>query len=437
MHASPLSPNHDDVDAALRKFAANQCELDWAIGEWLIAADELKVHVRFGCANFCEYVARIFGWNWRQALQRLDTAKRLRTLPGLSDRLRDGHVAWSAVREVARLATPETEPAWLTAIEGKTVREIEPIVAGLEPGDPPDKKKDPRKLVKRVVLSFTQEQWERFALGVESLRKDCDEFLSEEEAVLASLAEKAAERAGDGSRSRNQVLFVRTLDKGETFMASEAGLTEVTEETAELLDCDSVQVAPPGVGAAGGKAKQTVMPSIRRCCLARAGGRCQVPGCRQKHNLDVHHRKLRKDGGTSEPANLIVLCWYHHRAFHEGWLLIDGSWESGFVFRHVTGKIYGSKDGPSDLLNANEALQTLRLFGCTEHDARALLETVRPLLESGRLTEDDLEDAMLRSGKPLIKIVRLGLDPDAAHLGNVPTIEELRAMAQGTSPASS
>jgi hypothetical protein len=40
----------------------------------------------------------------------------------------------------------------------------------------------------------------------------------------------------------------------------------------------------------------------------------------------------------------------------------------------------------------------LRLFGVTEHHARAVLETVRPLLENGRLTEEDLKDAVLRSG---------------------------------------
>ena len=81
MHANPASLTHDEVDATLRRFEATQSEMDWAIGEWLIAADELKVHIHFGCANFCEYVGRIFGWNWRQALQRLDTAKQLRELP--------------------------------------------------------------------------------------------------------------------------------------------------------------------------------------------------------------------------------------------------------------------------------------------------------------------------------------------------------------------
>lgn len=416
MQTQPFSPTHDEVDAMLRTFEAKQSEMDWAIGEWLIAADELKVHIRFGCANFCEYVGRIFGWNWRQALQRLDTAKRLRGLPALCDRLRDGRLPWSAVREVARVATPETEAEWLQRIEGKTIREIEPMVAGFDEGDRPDKEKDPRKRVKRVILNFTQEKWERFVLGVESERKHCDEFLSQEDAVLASLEEKAAERAGDGSRSRNQVLFTRTLDTGKTYIASETGFALVTEEAAEVLDCDSVQVAVPGEGAAGGKANQTVKPSVRRFCIARAGGRCQVPGCRQIHNLDVHHLVLRKDGGTGAAENLIVLCAYHHRAFHEGWLLVDGSWEKGFRFRHVTGKAYGSGDVPSDLRHAKGVLDLLRRDGYAEHEARAILDEVWPRLEAGDLTLDELDEVAYSVGGP-VTIRRYGL-PDSAHMGN-------------------
>src|SRR5690349_14665322 len=176
MHPLPLSPNCQDVDAALRMFAASQCEVDWVIGEWLIAADDMKVHVRFGAANFCEYVGRIFGWNWRQALQRLDTARRLRTLPAIRDRFRAGKLPWSAVRETARVATADTEATWLKAIEGKTIRQIEPMVAGKEPGDLPATKVNAKKTVKNVVLQLTQEKWARFAAGIGVLREGCDEF---------------------------------------------------------------------------------------------------------------------------------------------------------------------------------------------------------------------------------------------------------------------
>lgn len=132
---------------------------------------------------------------------------------------------------------------------------------------------------------------------------------------------------------------------------------------------------------------------------------------------------------ANDPENLIVLCFAHHRAFHDGWLLIAGGWETGFGFRHVTGKVYGSKDSPSALYDANEVLLALRLYGYPEHDARGVLEDVRPLLESGELTHDDLEDVALRMAGP-VTMMRFGLDPAAAHVGNTPTIEEMTALVE-------
>jgi hypothetical protein len=124
------------------------------------------------------------------------------------------------------------------------------------------------------------------------------------------------------------------------------------------------------------------------------------------------------------------------KAFHEGWLLIAASWETGFGFRHVTGKVYGSKDSPTALRDANEVLQALRLFGYPEHEARAVLEATRPLLDRSELTFEDLEDTALRMGGP-VTIMRFGLDPAAAHVGNTPTIEELTALVQRVSETSS
>src|SRR5213075_1861772 len=102
---------------------------------------------------------------------------------------------------------PATEAEWLQRIEGKSIREIEPIVSGYEKGDKPGKEKDPRKTPKRVMLAFKQEKFERFMRCVESNRKTCDVFLEIEDAVLADLEEQDSERSGDGSHPRNQILY--------------------------------------------------------------------------------------------------------------------------------------------------------------------------------------------------------------------------------------
>ena len=51
--------------------------------------------------------------------------------------LATGMITYSAVREVTRVATPETEAAWVAAVAGRTVRQIEEAVSGHVVGDRP------------------------------------------------------------------------------------------------------------------------------------------------------------------------------------------------------------------------------------------------------------------------------------------------------------
>lgn len=46
---------------------------------------------------------------------------------------------------------------------------------------------------------------------------------------------------------------------------------------------------------------------------------CRAPGCRRPaSSCDVDHTVAVADGGTTHPANLGMLCRFHHRAKHEG-----------------------------------------------------------------------------------------------------------------------
>ena len=64
-------------------------------------------------------------------------AEALETLPALEQALRDGAVSWSAARELTRVATADSEQAWLEVAGGRNVRQIEEMVAGHAPGDLP------------------------------------------------------------------------------------------------------------------------------------------------------------------------------------------------------------------------------------------------------------------------------------------------------------
>ena len=84
------------------------------------------------------------GYAPHTAAERLRVARAIAELPLIADALEKGELAHSAVRELSRVAIPETEDAWLEAARGKSLREIEAMVSGHKPGRLPTDETEPR-----------------------------------------------------------------------------------------------------------------------------------------------------------------------------------------------------------------------------------------------------------------------------------------------------
>jgi len=90
------------------------------------------------------------------------------------------------------------------------------------------------------------------------------------------------------------------------------------ELTAVLLDDNGV---PLNLGRSQG----LVSPQQRRALIAQYGG-CAFPGCgRPPAWTQAHHIRHWIDSGTTDLANLVLLCATHHRTIHHhGWDVIAG-----------------------------------------------------------------------------------------------------------------
>lgn len=54
---------------------------------------------------------------------------------------------------------------------------------------------------------------------------------------------------------------------------------------------------------------------MRRYVIARDGHRCKV--CNRNYCLSVHHRTYKSGRGMEQPDDLVTLCQFCHRNFHE------------------------------------------------------------------------------------------------------------------------
>jgi hypothetical protein len=378
-------------------FAKQRAGLEWEEGRLLCEAQRAGVHRRLGFASFGEYVERHFGYNGRLLKEKLRVAQALERLPQTSDALRGGELNWSAVRELTRVATPETEGAWLESARGLTVRQVEELVSGRGPGDLPSDPADAKLRKYNIHLELSAETRALFVEALAALRKQAGESLDDDTAmlmmsrqVLATLGSESADSGRAGYQV--QVNICKRCQHAEQIGNGEAH--PIAPAIAEMVLCDAQVIDASEPTHVGQKAKTTIPRAIRRLVMLRDNGRCIVPGCRNSTFVQAHHLTARADGGRHDPDNLGCLCCAHHRAVHEGRLIIEGRPSAGLVFKHADGTPYGGTldSGVADR-NA-QVFAALRTMGFKERECRMAVERCSQELAATASREEMLRAAL-------------------------------------------
>ena len=267
----------------------------------------------------------------------------------MTEACRQGRVLYAVTRELTRVATPDTEAEWLAASTGKTSREVQRMVSGLDRGDRPDTKKKPEAIVEDVVFRRVAPHARALLeqARVQHIREsggpvDDAELL---EAMARAFLASRNENTQDVGRAPYQVSLV-VCERCRAGEHTPANIV-ATDVDVAVACCDAQHLGRVDVAASGLEAaKQTVPPKIRRAVSARHRHRCAIPGCTRRAHVDLHHVELRSRGGTHDPDNLVALCTQHHRAAHEGTLNVRGRFSRGFTFEHADGARYGSPPVP-------------------------------------------------------------------------------------------
>ncbi|MBK7078241.1 MAG: HNH endonuclease [Myxococcales bacterium] len=345
------------VDRTLRGLARRRAALDVEEAAWLRRARALGVHREFGFATFFEYVERILGYAPGPARERLRVADALAALPKLRAAMSAGDVAYSAARELTRVATVDTEDAWLAAAAKHTVREIEDMVSGRRRGDSPDDPPDPAARLHELRLLLPAAVLGKFTAARRALEAACGHPLTDGD-LLATLCDgqlagaagshvrdtAAGSHAGDAaaaSRPMYQIAITRCPDCTRAWHDVAGHTIEISETELAQASCDAELLGRVD-GDKPARVTKTIPPRTRRAVLRRDRGRCVVPGCRNARYVDVHHIVPRVAGGDHTPTKLAVLCSAHHKAAHDGRLRIVGTAPGKLRVTHADGRPYGA-----------------------------------------------------------------------------------------------
>lgn len=292
----------------------------------LCEAESLQIWKPLGYVSMIDYLERTLGYAPRTAQERMRIARALRDLPQLTAALADGVLAFSAVKELVRVATPTTESTWRDTARGLSLRQVEELVAGRRPGDLPT---DPRDEQARTYsMRFDEIPADAYALmrhARQQLNEEHGKHLSDGE-IVAILAGTVLNRepANTNGRARNQIAYItcEVCDR----MWHEAGGARILidDATRERVRCDAQHIGSLDAPKPE-RATQDIPPATIRFVWRRDQGRCQTPGCRSARCLEIHHIVPRGRGGSHDPSNLTLRCGSCHTAHHLGLITISGT----------------------------------------------------------------------------------------------------------------
>ncbi len=362
----------------LSSLALARAGLDVDEGRWLIQALRCGVHLRLGHGSFAEYVERLFGYSPRLTQDKLRVAEALQSLPAMAHALSAGETSWSALRELTRVAMPDTERDWLNAAHGRTVREIEQLVSGRHPGDRPGDARDAKAMRHVLRLELSGEALATFREAMAKIRRDAAQPLDDDAAMLL-MARSVLGGPKDEARASYEVALTVCEACQAGKQQGRGELVDVGPEVVAMAMCDAQHVGTTHVGGVGpsiARAHQDIPPAVRRAVLRRDNGRCVFPGCRHATFLDVHHIDPRAEGGAHDPDNLITVCSAHHRAVHRGEAHVAGNVGTGLQLRHADGTAYGGAVSPRAADVHAQAFRGLRGLGFREGEVRRALEQV-------------------------------------------------------------
>ena len=399
---------------------------------------ELSAHLDAATARLLDLVREFDargGWNngfpscaawltWRVGLapgaarEHVRVARALGALPLLAGALARGELSFSKLRELTRVATPETEQQLLGVGRAGTTEHVARIVRGWRRVDRqaeareealqhasralhvyPDSDGTVRikgrltaevgALLVQALAAAREALYQRARTaardaGATDVPAGTPAMEQQQADALALLAETALHQGLDPGNSGERYQVVIHVDAEVLADADAPGQsaladgTRVPAGTSQRLACDASRVVMRHDG--DGRVVEvdartrTIPPAIRRALHHRDRG-CRFPGCGVRFGQG-HHIRHWAHGGPTTLSNLATLCRQHHRAVHEEGYQVDRQPDGALCFRRPDGRLVPEVPPPPAV--ASDPVKVLR----AKHQADGLDLHARTALPS-------------------------------------------------------
>ena len=308
------------VNVRLRQLLTERRRNLAAIARELAIMRRGRLYALLGYANLAAYARAELGMGKSKVSELVGIVEGAGRLPAIGEAFAAGKLEWTKARELVKLATPETETAWLLSARGMTGEELRAVRTGEAPTHSRS-----FSLSEEESAEFDQLlAWYRDQLGA----------LPNGQLLLEVLRRGAK---GVNSEARvPRVVFTQCPDCQRATIESREGPLPVDAATVEAALCDG---EVHDLREEDNQVTRAIPAKVRRRVLDRDRNRCQVPGCRSMSGLELHHEDGWRAG--HDPERIVTLCGQHHRIRHEGQLRIEALGGGRFRFRQLDGAVLG------------------------------------------------------------------------------------------------
>src|SRR3954452_12915988 len=278
----------------------------------------------------------------RAVRDKVETARRLESLPKIAAAAYDGALSPEQLREVTKFADEGSDAEWARRAPNVAPGELARMARN--PSKPTTEDSRQRYDARELRMWWTPNK------GMLHLRGQLPSVMGATlEATITKLTEQmkpARGQAWDSFEHRAADALLALCEQPETneqtpTLASRpvlqlsvplhgpaeiAGIPiadSLLEQLRANATIEPVLVDDDGVAVAIGKRFTVLSPKVIRAVLLRDGG-CRYANCRSRRGLEVHHLRPRSWGGSDDISGLVAVCVKHHRMLvpHGAWALV-------------------------------------------------------------------------------------------------------------------
>jgi hypothetical protein len=327
------SLSDDEVIVEVQQLAAAERCATASLIRSLMELDARRLYLREGCSSLFTYCTQVLHLAEGSAYNRIEVARAARAFPGVLDALETGAVTLTAVRLLSPHLTPTNHAAVLAAARHKSKREIDMLIAAMNPrpavaatirklpavraasGAPPDAaptvtsnaatNEDAATAPPRVPASTVA--WRRTrqpSRGVRPQSRHSRQTATKFSSRFRLICGQTEPRAGPAQTLRSQWRPGHVFDRALTALLD------------DLQRRRCAVAARPREAAEARPGSRYIPAAVRRDVWRRDEGRCAFVGsngrCVERGFIEFHHREPFAFGGPSTSENIELRCRGHN-----------------------------------------------------------------------------------------------------------------------------